>query len=290
MLSLRDIRRRIRSVESTQQITKAMKMVAASRLKRTEATLLAIRPYADGYAQVVSRVAGQLRELRHPLLAIGGQENKKGRIGLMAITADRGLCGGFNTTMSNRILDFLNKHAGGEVSLAIVGRKGRDFLLRRDYRPCVEYVGLMGQYSYALAQAMMKDLLKLREEHKLESIQLLYSRHRSAISQEIVIEPYLPVQVPPQATGQRSGPYIFEPDGETALEAVLEQSLAIQLYRALLETETSVYAARMTAMDNATENAGDLIESLTLSLNRARQAIITTEIVEIMGGADALKT
>jgi F-type H+-transporting ATPase subunit gamma len=289
MVSLRDIRHRIRSVESTQQITKAMKMVAASKLKKTETLLNAFRPYAESYADVVGRLTLQLKELRHPLLAASTQPILTGRVGLVFITADRGLCGGFNTSLHHRYSHFVRKHSEAEIVTVCIGRKGRDFLRKKGISPAREYVNVLGDVDFDMAVQMVRHLLLIHQEKRLDSIQLLYSRFRSAISQQIVLEQLAPLKPPEQESQSPSPSYLFEPDPEGALEAVLEQSLAIHLYRAMLESMTSEYGARMTAMDNATENAGEMIEKLTLSLNRARQAVITKEISEIMGGAEALK-
>ncbi len=289
MASLRDIRRRIRSVESTQQITKAMKMVAASKLKKSEAKLRAFRPYADAYAQAMARATLQLQDLRHPLLARASAPLLEGRIGLVAVSADRGLCGGFNANLNQRTLAFLRENAKAEILIVVIGRKGRDFLRKRGQAVSREYVNQLGLLDYTMADRITRDLLQLRKEENLNSIQLLHSHFRSAMSQRIVVEQFLPLVPPEPGEGARCKPFLFEPSGEEALEAVLMKSLVIKLYRALLESVTSEYGARMTAMDNATENAGELIESLTLAMNRARQAMITKEISEIMGGAEALK-
>jgi len=289
MASLRDIRRRIRSIESTQQITKAMKMVAASRLKKSEAKLRAFRPYADAYREAMARVTHQLQDLRHPLLARSPEPVLKGRVGLVAVSADRGLCGAFNTNLNQRALGYLNEHSDAEISLVVIGRKGRDFLRKRGRTITSEYVNQLGLLDYAMAEQITRDLLQLRKEKRLDSIQLLYSHFRSAISQKVVVEQLLPLAPPEPKDTSGVKPYLFEPDGEEALEAVLFRSLVIKLYRALLESATSEFGARMTAMDNATENAGELIQVLTLAMNRARQAMITKEISEIMGGAEALK-
>ncbi len=290
MASLRDIRRRIRSVESTQQITKAMKMVAASKLKKTETLLNAFRPYAENYASVVGRLTLQLKELRHPLLATSTEPILSGRIGLVFITADRGLCGGFNTNLNHHYSRFIRKHPESEIVTVCIGRKGRDFLRRKGNASVREYVNVLSDVDFDRATEMVRDLLRIRDENRLDSIHLLYSRFRSAISQQIVLEQLAPLKPPEQQEQSLSRTCLFEPDAEHALEAVLEQSLAIHLYRAMLESMTSEHGARMTAMENATENAGEMIEKLTLSLNRARQAVITKEISEIMGGAEALKS
>jgi len=289
MAALQDIRRRIRSIESTQQITKAMKMVAASKLKRSEATLRAFRPYADAYEEAMGRLALQLQELRHPLLARSPEPVLRGRVGLVAISSDRGLCGGFNTNLNQRTLAFLKDHPEAEFELIVVGRKGRDFLRKRGRPISRQFINQLGQLDYPLAEQITRELLQLRKEKGLDSVQLLYSEYRSALAQRVIVEQLLPLSPPRMRDDSRHLPYLFEPNGEEALEAVLIKSLVIKLYRALLESVTSEYGARMTAMDNATENAGELIESLRLALNRARQAIITKEISEIMGGAEALK-
>lgn len=290
MVSLRDIRHRIRSVESTQQITKAMKMVAASKLKKTETLLNAFRPYAESYAGVAGRLTLQLKELRHPLLAVSSEPILTGRIGLVFITADRGLCGGFNTNLNHRYSRFLRQHPESEIVTVCIGRKGRDFLRRKGMTAKREYVNILNEVNFDRASEMIRDLLRLRAENRLDAIHLLYSRFRSAISQQIVLEQLAPLKPPEQESQGASPAYLFEPDAERAVEAILEQSMAIHLYRAMLESMTSEHGARMTAMDNATENAIELIEKLTLSLNRARQAVITKEITEIMGGAEALKS
>ena len=293
MASLRDIRRRIRSVESTQQITKAMKMVAASKLRRFEARLRAFRPYALGYSDVIARISSQLRDIRHPYMTDDSEPVYSGRIGLLAITADRGLCGGFNSSIGNRTRRFLAEEGASaeEVSLVMVGRKGRDFMQRRGVPVENAYVNPKEGIDYEYALRITSDLLEFKRKNNLSAIHMIFMQFHSAISQDIVVEQLLPVTPPPIREGQKTltTPYIFEPDPEDILEAVLEKTLAIKIYRGLLESATSEQGARMTAMDSATTNAGELIDGLTLSLNRARQALITKEISEIVGGAEALK-
>jgi len=296
MPSLRDIRRRIRSVESTQQITKAMKMVAASKLKKTESLLVAFRPYADGYGHTVSRIASQLKQLKHPYLDSGTEKEESSaggrKIGLVVLSADRGLCGAYNSAINQHASRFIREHKKDEITVVAVGRKNRDFFRKVEKPVEKEYVNMLGIVDYSIAEIISQDLLQLWREKNLEAIYILYTRYRSAINQEIVVEQLLPVK-PPVETGSNEvldkRPYLFEPDVEEVLGTVLERNMTVHLYRALLESSTSEHGARMTAMDNATENAGDIINDLTLSMNRARQAQITKELSEIVSGADALE-
>lgn len=289
MASLRTIRTRIRSVKSTQKITRAMKMVAAAKLRRAQEGILRARPYALAIDQVlghlVARTAGA--EL-HPLLAV--REPK--RVELVLLTSDRGLCGGFNSNIIRRAQRFIteNQDKYDAIQTSTIGRRGRDFAKKKNLHSRKDYVGLFGNLRYGYAQQIADELCAHFIEEKLDAVFLLYNEFKSAITYQISLVPLLPLRSGQVQAGDTSAiDYLYEPSQKDVLEGLLPRYLAMQIWRALLESEASEHGARMAAMDSATKNAGEMIASLTLQYNRARQAMVTKELMEIVGGAEALR-
>jgi len=289
MANLRAIRKRIGSVKSTQQITKAMKMVSAAKLKRAQDAIVAARPYARKMREVVQAVAGRAGKDAHPLLS--SRETKK--VALLVITSDRGLCGGFNSNLlraANRFLQETRENVG-EVALYVVGRKARDFFRRRHVPMRKEYVGVLGALSYAHAEQIANDLVDGFLAEEFDEVVIAFNEFRSAISQAVRIDKLFPVAFE-QAEEEGSGTdidYLYEPSREEILATLLPKYVEAQIFRMLLESVAGEHGARMTAMDSATNNAVDMISRLTLQMNRARQAAITKELLEIISGAEALK-
>jgi F-type H+-transporting ATPase subunit gamma len=287
MASLRDIRRRIGSVKNTQQITKAMKMVAAAKMKKAQEAILAARPYAQKMHLVLSSLAARTEEEAHPLLRV----REEYRVGVMVLTSDRGLCGGFNSNLSRHAQHFLGDQEAkkNNVTLSVIGKKGQSFFKSRHIPMAKVYSDLSGKISYAKAAEIAKDLVEPFEQEELDIIYLVYNEFKSAISQQVVVEQILPIQ-PLELTDEMNAvDYLYEPSEGEVLAKILPEYVETQVFRALLESEAGEQGARMTAMDSATNNATDLIHQLTLSMNKARQAQITKEISEIVGGAEALK-
>ncbi|MBN2311773.1 MAG: ATP synthase F1 subunit gamma [Candidatus Hydrogenedentes bacterium] len=283
MASLRDIRRRIASVKNTQKITRAMKMVAAAKLRRAQEAIQQARPYAYHMRDLVNRLALRVDEGMHPLLRRGNG----GKVGLIVVTSDRGLCGGFNSNIVNAAMATLSgQFKGREVELTVVGRKGRDALRRR---PCTirkEYTGVMVDSPWRAAGAVIDDIVADFVKGETDAVYCLYNEFKSAIAQRVTLEPLLPFE--PPTRGEIVIDYLYEPSAEGLIGALLTRHMQVQMHRILFESAASEHGARMTAMDAATTNAGDVIERLTLKYNRARQTAITTEMIEIVSGAEAL--
>ncbi|MDQ0285047.1 F-type H+-transporting ATPase subunit gamma [Desulfofundulus luciae] len=288
MPSLRDLRRRIKSIKSTQQITKAMKAVSAAKMRRAQEQVLSARPYARRMKDVLGRVATAAGGVKHPLLEV--REPK--RVAYVLITADRGLCGGFNANLIRRTVQE-TKNISAELSLVCVGRKGRDYFRRRGYNIAQQYVGLGETIKLGHAQEIARYVMEKYAAGEFDAVYLIYSEFVNVLVQRPRVVKLLPVE-PPE--GQENGEgkpgrveYIFEPSAESVLSELLPMYVENMVFHGLLESKASEHSARMTAMDNATKNAGDMIDRLTLSMNRARQAAITKEISEIVGGAAALE-
>jgi len=289
MANLRAIRKRIGSVKSTQQITKAMKMVSAAKLKRAQDAIVAARPYARQMREVVQAVARRAGQDAHPLLM--SRETKK--LGLLVITSDRGLCGGFNSNLLRAVNRFLEekRKKDEEVVLFAVGRKARDFFRRRRIPLRKEYINILGSLSYAHAEQVAGDL---REEYlagEFDEVVIAFNEFRSAISQSVRMEKLFPIAFEPAEGGAPEAgiDFLYEPSQKEILSTLLPKYVEAQIFRMLLESVAGEHGARMTAMDSATNNAVDMISRLTLQMNRARQASITKELMEIIGGAEALK-
>jgi F-type H+-transporting ATPase subunit gamma len=301
--SLRDIRKRIASVRSTQQITKAMKMVATAKLRRAQESILAVRPYATKMLEVLNSLAQRTSVDAHPLLA--WREPK--RVEVVVFTSDRGLCGAFNMNLIQRAEKFLAEEKGGtkELALSFFGRKGRDYFRKRKVDIRREYVNFFGKVDFLLASRIGQELVKDYIENRVDRIYLLYSEFRSAVQQRVILRKILPVASSEFEGGKEGGladsaktpgrmglkgvEYIYEPSEGEILDRLLPRYVEAQVFQALLETAASEHGARMTAMENATKNAGEMIDKLTLVYNKARQAAITKELIEIVSGAEALK-
>ena len=298
MASLRIIRNRIRSVRNTQKITKAMKMLAAAKLRRAQDAVIRARPYA----QVIEEMLASLAEARardelppHPLMAVRPER----RVEVVMLTSDRGLAGGFNSNIIRRGQRFMTEESGRleRIQFSTVGRRGRDFAKKRGFTMRKDYLGFFGRLSYAQAREIADDLITAYEKDELDAVYLLYNYFRSTIAQEITLVRLLPLEPKkrkpeeqaPDKGGLITPEHIFEPSRPVVLQSLLPRFLAMQIWRALLESEASEHAARMTAMDSATKNAAEMIGRLTLEYNRARQAAITKELMEIVSGAEALK-
>jgi len=283
MPSLLDIRRRIRSVKNTQQLTKAMKTVSAAKLRRAQERVVSARPYANQLRYVLGNLAGRIENIKHPLLEVRPEK----RILLLVVTADRGLCGGFNSNLTKAAQNFLRQHHGEDVRVFAVGRKGRDFFRRRNANIVSEYMNFFSKLDVAHARDIATQLVDLYSKAEIDAVYIIYNEFKSVIQQRIVVERLLPLGGA-ELKDQPSGvDYIFEQPPQEILNRLLPRYVEIEIYRALLESVAAEHGARMAAMDTATRNAGDMIESLTLNMNRVRQAAITREIIEVVSGAGA---
>jgi F-type H+-transporting ATPase subunit gamma len=286
MPSLLDIRRRIRSVKNTQQLTKAMKTVSAAKLRRAQERVMSARPYADQLRNVLASLAGRVENISHPLLEVRPEE----RTLVVIVTADRGLCGAFNTNLIRATQTFLRENTKkSETSLFPVGRKGRDFFRRREASITSDYVNFFNKLDYGHAKDIAKTIMDLYSESKIDAVYIVYNEFKSAIQQRVSMEKLLPLGRADLGSAQDTpAEYIFEQPPQQVFDRLLPRYVEIQVYRALLESAASEHGARMAAMDTASRNAGDMIESLTLNMNRVRQAAITREIIEVVSGAGAL--
>ncbi len=335
MATLRDLRKRLKAVKNTQKITKAMKMVAASKLKKAQEAILAARPYAIQMQEVLQHIMAHAEDLgAHPLMA--AREPK--RIEVVVLTSDRGLCGSFNSSITRFGETYIREHKGHyeSIRLSSIGRKGRDHFRRKGFEVFADYQGISSNPRFEEADEIAHDLAERFEAGEVDAIYLLYNEFKSAISQKVVLHQLLPivnlegwednprvrvgelatyssstraktehqseleVELPPEESGSRPESkalelqpegfeHLYEPSRSEVLDTLLPQHLAVQLYRAVLESTAAEHGARMSAMDAASRNAKQMIETLTLRMNRARQAAITTELMEIIGGAEALK-
>jgi F-type H+-transporting ATPase subunit gamma len=311
MPSLIDIRRRVRAVKSTQQITKAMKMVSSSKLRRAQERIVKSRPYAKEMLRVFNNLATRTENATHPLL---NDDPLAARTLLIVITADRGLCGSFNTNVAKATLQFVVEQPkspdGRDVAMALVGRKGRDFFMRRGFDVLYEEVGLFQNVKWSHAQAIAKTAIKEFLGPDISAVYLIYNEFRSVISQRVVIEKLLPIprlneaeaannaasgkplagtmlDKQPDASASAAVDYLFEPDPKQLLDLLLPMHVGVQVQRALLESAAAEHAARMQSMDSATKNAKEMVDRLTLYMNKVRQAAITREIIEVVSGAQA---
>jgi F-type H+-transporting ATPase subunit gamma len=290
MASLRDIRKRIRSVKSTQQITKAMKMVSAAKLRRAQDAIVAARPYARALDQMIADLVSRSEGISHPLLT----SRPVRRVEILALTSDRGLAGGFNANIIRRVARFAyERDRSTSLRVTTVGRKGLEGFRRRHLEIRKDNPGLYARLSYETARSLAEELGTEFLEDRVDQVFLAYNEFISAITQRVVLAPLLPFERPAEtveSSGLRSlVDFEYEPSKEAVLDKLLPQALAIRVYRALLESVASEHGARMSAMENATSNAEDAISRLTLTYNRTRQAAITKELMEIVSGAEALK-
>jgi F-type H+-transporting ATPase subunit gamma len=300
MPSLLDIRRRIRAVKSTQQITKAMKMVAASRLRRAQERIQHARPFAIQMLHVLNRLASRVDPAAHPLLDERKARRAGGKSLLFVVTADRGLCGSFNTNAIKAASTFIVEDPAREVALGLVGRRGRDFFARRGFEVRYEQVNLFQALQYSHAQDIARAAIEEFTAGRVDSVYLVYNEFKSVIQQRIVVERLLPIprlEVEPEKpqpgvfVGTPSAPqvdYLYEPTPDELFNTLIPRHVEVQAWRALLESNAAFYAAQMTAMDSATRNSAEMIDQLTLYMNKVRQAAITREIIEVVSGAEAL--
>jgi F-type H+-transporting ATPase subunit gamma len=290
MPSLIDIRRRVRAVKSTQQITKAMKMIAAARLRRAQDRIVSARPFAQQMQRVLNSLASRVDPTAHPLLAQPEETTEVPTL-LIIITADRGLAGSFNTNVVKAANTFLRERSTRRFTLGLVGRKGRDFFRRRGHTVRHEALGIFSKLSLADAQAIAKIAIDDFTEGKVSSVYLVYNEFKSVMQQRVAVEKLLPIPRLEPEEAEKSGPqvdYLYEPEPVQILAELIPRYVEVQIYRALMESAAAEHAARMTAMDTATRNASEMIEQLTLYMNKVRQAAITREIIEVVSGAQAL--
>jgi F-type H+-transporting ATPase subunit gamma len=294
MANLLDIRRRIKSIKNTQQITKAMKMVSAAKLKRAQDRVTTARPFANKMLEVLGELASHTDEdFHHPLLDARGDE----RYLVVLITADKGLCGAFNTNLTKAAQAFMRENTGKAIEMLPVGRKGRDFFRRRNVTFVAEYIGMTGKgrVEYGEAVELARDVInRFIEDEELDKVFIIYNEFKSVLQQRVVVEQLLPVlrtqDTSTEAAVDATRPvtfteYIYEQPPAEIFSRLLPRLIETQIFRALLESIASEQGARMTAMDSASKNAGELIGSLTLNMNRIRQAAITNEIIEVVSGA-----
>lgn len=294
MANLKEVRGRIQSVNSTQQITKAMKMVAAAKLRRAQDNILQMRPYAEKLNSLLGRVSSTLDE---------SFDNKYGKTSeeinnvlVIVVTSDRGLCGGFNSSVAKTVVSLINdkypkQKAAGTLDILSIGKKGADFFQRRDYNVNTQFMSIFSDLSFATVKTAAEFVMQSFVDEKYDRVELVYNEFKNVATQIVRTEQFLPIvseDAAVESTTDTSVEYIFEPDKKSIVEELIPKSLKIQLYKAVLESNASEHGARMTAMDKATDNAGELLKELKLIYNRSRQAAITTEILEIVGGAEAL--
>ena len=284
--NLQDIRRRVRSVKNIQQITRAMKFVAASKLRRAQDRIFSARPYANRMLAVLTSLATRADPEHHPLLV----EREQDKVMLVVITSDRGLCGAFSANIIKAATRYLEeKSANDALSLALVGRKGVDWFGQRSWTIRHEYVDIMTRVDFKYAQELAQSLIKYYASADLDAVYLVYNEFKSVVQQDVTIEPLLPIRrLEIEDQGEPCLDYIYEQPPPVLFDHLLARHVETQVFRAMLESEAAEHGARMTAMDSATRNAGEMIDQLTLYMNRMRQASITTEIIEVVSGADAL--
>ncbi|SLM47591.1 ATP synthase gamma chain [Nitrospira japonica] len=292
MPSLQSLRRKIAAFKNTQKITKAMKMVAAAKLKRSQDRILAARPYAHKMRSVLGNLSRRVNRTAHPLLRKHGGR----KVEILVVTSDRGLCGGFNGNIIRKTVEFLRQSEaqGLQVNLSIVGRKGRDYFRRRAWPIRQEWTGVFDKLSFEHAIDIGDDVSSNFVNGTFDEAYVVYNEFKSAIQQRVIVEKLFPIDAAAefgsvQAEGTTGGSYLYEPDEAELLNALVPKHVQVQAYRILLESAAAEHGARMAAMDGATRNAGQLIKKVTLYYNKTRQAAITKELMDIVGGAEALK-
>lgn len=289
MPGLKEIRKRIGSVKSTKQITKAMKMVAAAKFRKAQTRILELRPYADKMNSVLTSLA-QTVETGHPLLEIRPRK----KVEVVVLTGDKGLCGAFNTNIMKAAFKLIKemRSEGIEVSVSAIGKKGTDLFKRRGLALRQSWVGISGRVSYLNAKEVTNDIIENYKDETFDEVILIYNEFRSALVQKVSVArllPLAPVKAEESASREAAADFLYEPSQQAIFDNLLPKNLEIQVFRALLESQASEEAARMTSMENATKAADDMIAGLTLQYNKARQASITKELMDIVGGVEALK-
>jgi len=289
MATLLDFRRRIRSVKNTQQITRAMKFVAAARLRRAQEAALAARPYAKELVRVLRSTMGRIAEPQHPLLAHRPEE----RILALVLTGERGLAGAFNTNILRKANEFFRANKDKKLSTIPVGKKGRDALKKAGFNLIAEYVNVLARVDFGTAREIASLVADLYAKEEIDSVYIVFSEFKTVMTPNLVVEKLLPVEAVrvEEESGAESASsqvdYIYEQPEEQLLDKLLPRYIETQILRSMLESSAAEHAARMTAMESATQNAGDVIEALTLHMNKVRQAAITKEIIEIVSGASS---
>ena len=284
MANLKEIRNRISSVGSTMQITSAMKMVSAAKLKRAQDAILQMRPYANKLTELLVNLSSSLDS------AEGGEfstERKISNVLLVPITSNRGLCGGFNANIIKQTLSLINDYKDNNISILSIGKKSSEYFKNNNYTPISTHDEVFNNLNYESIAQISDDIMQMYLDEKFDKVILVYNQFKNAATQNVMSENYLPVESP-QEDDSTIGDYIFEPEKKEIIEQLIPKSLKTQLFKAVLDSHASEHGARMTAMHKATDNASELKKDLTLSYNKARQAAITAEILEIVGGAEAL--
>lgn len=289
MPSLKSIKKRIESVKNTSQITKAMKMVSAAKLRRAQENIVAARPYASKMEEVLQSLAGSVEGDAHPLLEVRDAR----KLLLLVITSDRGLCGGFNANLCKAADRYIKEHQSEyeEISIVTLGRKGYDFLKRR-HTVAKNYPNLISKPNYQTAALLAQEVIEGYLEEQYDRVIILFNAFKTVMTQDITFQQILPVQPPEQevtVTDEPAVEYIYEPSIKDLLGEILPKNIEVQIFKAMLESVAGEHGARMTAMDSASKNASEMIGKLTLQYNRARQAAITTELMEIISGAESIK-
>lgn len=284
MAKTQDLKRRIRSIRNTMQLTRAMKMVSAAKLRRSQDRMMAARPYALQTLKVLKSVASRANRDANPLL----QEHGDHQVEVVVLTADKGLCGSFNAHIIRRAETLIQSLGDREVTVCAIGRKARDYFTKRNYRVDRSWTDVFRDVQFPLAAEISDHIIELYTKKDLDQVYLVYNEFKSAIQARPIVERLLPVETLDLEPGTVPEDYIYEPGSQQLFDELLPHYVGQQLFHALLESVAAEHAARMTAMDAATNNASDLIESLTLTMNRVRQAAITTEIIEVVSGAQAL--
>jgi len=289
MATLRDIKRRIKAVQSTSKITKAMKMVAAAKFRKAQQRMFELRPYADRMSEGLSRLAADLEADIHPLLVVRPRKN----VEVLIITSDRGLCGAFNTNILKASAKHISdlKGEGFNISISAVGRKAKDYFKRRNVELRNSWTGISGKISYANAQEIAGDIIENYTNETIDEVIMVYNEFKSVIAQKVIVARLLPL-APIEAAAEDALPvfnFIYEPSKEAIFSSLVPKNVEIQIFRALPESQASEEAARMSAMENATKSANEMISKLSLQYNKARQASITKELMDIVGGVEAMK-
>jgi len=290
MAALRDIKKRIQSVKNTQQITRAMKLVAAAKMRRAQENVLSARPYAEKMQEVLSSLTARAEESSHPLFTMREEKN----ILILLCSSDRGLCGPFNANIFRAATELIRENEGKGIFMSAIGGKGVDFFKSKNVEMQKSYLDYSRKIGYPLASEIGHDAVEIFTREKVDKVYLIYNRFVSVLKQDVITSTLLPVEPPAKTEDDKDHEdapmeYLYEPSAEAILADILKKNIEVQIYQALLESWASENGARMAAMDSATSNAQDMIARLTLRYNRARQAAITTELIEILSGADALK-
>jgi len=289
MPSLIDIRRRIRAVKSTQQITKAMKMVAAANLRRSQERVLNTRPMARQIARVLGDLAARVDPSAHPLLRQPGQDDEARSL-LIVMTADKGMCGSFNANIIRAASNYILEQADQEITLGVIGRRGRDYFVRRNYPIRFDLINFTRRPEYDHARAIANEAIAAFTKREVNQVVLAYNEFKSVLQQRIVISRLLPIPKTQFEPGDSTAmvDYLYEPSPQAIFDSMLERLVGFEIFTALVESAAAQNAAQMVAMDNATKNSGEVIDTLTLTMNKVRQAAITREIIEVVSGAGAL--